>query len=64
MFAELSSKTSGRELLFLRKLPGFDPACVLLIHLDGQPILERLVQRLGLGIRSQGEMEDIDHDDR
>ena len=50
--------------MVLRKLPGFDPAYVLLIHLDGKPIRERLVQRLGLGIRSQGEMEDIDHDDR
>lgn len=64
MFAELSSKTRGRERMVLRKLPGFDPAYVLLIHLDGKPIRERLVQRLGLGIRSQGEMEDIDHDDR
>ena len=43
--------------MFLRKPPSFDPACVLLIHLDGKPILERLVPRLAgsqSGVRANG----------
>jgi hypothetical protein len=52
-------KTAAEIKLILRKLLIFDPACVLLFHLDGKPILERLVQRLCLGIRDQGEWRTV-----
>jgi hypothetical protein len=49
----------GRNRMSLRKPSLFHPACVLLLHAEGKPKLERLEQRLSCSReQTQGEPED------